>query len=115
MEDSTEEHRQAKNLLYLRQEVKRDDHPRKGDQLVINGQTLTTSLVIDREACDQMGHDSGTRLAETCGACDESPQLKPGSRETGGSNPSRLHELTGRWERLVMENGFAVYQSSTSR
>ena len=35
----------------------------------MNGQTLW----IDREACDLMGHESRTRLAETCGARDESP------------------------------------------
>ena len=31
--------------------------------------------------------------------------LKPGPRETGESKPSRLLELTGRWQRPVMENG----------
>ena len=36
-------------------------------------------------------------------------QLKSGPRETGASNPSRLHELTG--QRPVMENGLL----STSR
>ena len=48
---------------------------------------------------DLREHDSRTRLAETCGAeRDESPRLESGSREAGGSNPSRCHETERRRE-----------------
>ena len=53
------------------------------DKLVTNGQKPTTSRWIDREACDLVGHESRTRLAEICGARDECPSSNLGRVKQG--------------------------------
>ena len=65
---------------------------------------------MDEKTRDFREHDSRTRLAETCGARDESPSSNLGRVKQGEAIRADVYEAKSR-----RENGFDVHDLQTTR